>query len=155
MTGVNQFSSAFTKENLDTLPQLDNEYPDMPNIEFGQEGILKLLRDTNPNKASGPDRIPARLLKEAAKELAPMYTQLFQQIYDTSELPASWKHAVVCPIYKKGPRSLPENYRPVSLTAVPCKLFEHIIVSKIWKHLNSHNIITSKQHVQTAKIGSQ
>ena len=48
-TLVNQFSSLFTKENLDTLPQLDNEYPDMPNIEFGQEGILKLLRDTNPN----------------------------------------------------------------------------------------------------------
>ena len=54
--------------------------------------------------------------------------------------------STVCPIFKKGNRSLPENYRPISLTAIPCKLFQHIIVSKIWDHLNKHNIITNRQH---------
>jgi hypothetical protein len=143
---VNQFSSVFTKENLENLPQLPQTYPDMPGITFGEEGIQKLLHNINPSKAGGPDHIPARYLKENARELAPMYSHLFQQSYNHGQLPSTWTHATVCPIYKKGQRSLPENYRPVSLTAIPCKLFEHIIVSKVWEHLNAHNIITSKQH---------
>ena len=75
-----------------------------------------------------------------------MYKHLFQQSYDNSELPSTWLTATICPVYKKGAKDLPSNYRPVSLTAIPCKLFEHIISSKIWEHLNHHNIITSKQH---------
>ena len=47
---------------------------------------------------------------------------------------------------KKVKKGLPENYRPVSLTAIPCKLFEHILVSQIWSHLNKYGIITNKQH---------
>ena len=75
-----------------------------------------------------------------------MFTHLFSQSYQHGLLPDSWTRSTVCPIFKKGNRSLPENYRPISLTAIPCKLFEHIIVSKIWDHLNKHNIITNKQH---------
>ena len=87
-----------------------------------------------------------RLLKETAHQIAPMFTHLFSQSYQHGLLPDSWTRSTVCPIFKKGNRSLPENYRPISLTAIPCKLFEHIIVSKIWDHLNKHNIITNKQH---------
>ena len=143
---VNQFSSVFTKENLDTLPTLPQDYPDMPDISFGEEGVYKLFNNINPNKAGGPDAIPARFLKETAKEVAPMFTHLFQQSYNSGFLPAIWKHALVCPIFKKGQKSMPENYRPVSLTSIPCKIFEHIIVSQIWNHLNKYHIITSKQH---------
>lgn len=85
-------------------------------------------------------------LKENAEELAPAYQHLFNQSYNESVLPRSWCEATVCPIYKKGPRYLPENYRPVSLTAIPCKTLEHIIVSKVWEHLNKHDIITKIQH---------
>ena len=142
---VDQFTSVFSKEknNGPKCPQL---FPDMPVFEIGEEGVRKLLSGIDANKAGGPDGIPARFLKEAANELAPVYTQLFQQSYETGELPRSWTHAIVAPIFKKGKRSLPVNYRPVSLTAIPCKIFEHILVSKIWLHLNSHNIITTKQH---------
>ena len=136
----------FTSENLETLPQIRSTHPDMPNITFGQIGIAKLLNNINPSKAGGPDKLPARLLKETADEIAPMYTHLFTQSYKLGQLPTSWKSATICPIFKKGKRSLPENYRPVSLTAIPCKIFEHILVSQIWNHLNKYDIITSKQH---------
>ena len=85
-------------------------------------------------------------LKDSADEIAPMYTHLFTQSYKLGQLPTSWKSAPICPLFKKGKRSLPENYRPVSLTAIPCKIFEHILVSQIWNHLNRYDIITSKQH---------
>ena len=71
---------------------------------------------------------------------------MIPQSYRQGHLPASWTRATVCQ-YQKGKCSLPENYRPISLTAIPCKLFEHILVSQIWDHLHKHNIITSNQHV--------
>ena len=143
---VDQFSSVFTQEDLTSIPQLEQKYPDMKNITFGLEGIQKLLANVKPHKAGGPDEIPARYLKENSAELAPMYQHLFTQSYNLSELPQTWCEATVCPIFKKGHKYLPENYRPVSLTAIPCKLMEHIIVSKTWEHLNKHNIITNIQH---------
>lgn len=143
---VDQFTSVFTQEDLDNLPELPQAFPDMPHITFGEHGVEKLLSNINPSKAGGPDQVPARFLKETAKAVSPMYTHLFRQSYEQGHLPDTWTKAVVCPIYKKGSRSLPENYRPVSLTAIPCKLFEHIVVSKIWEHLNKHGVITSQQH---------
>ena len=145
-TLVNQFTSVFTKEITETLPNLHSVHPEMPKISFGLEGIAKLLSNINHTKAAGPDKLPARLLKETAHQIAPMCTHLFSQSYQHGLLPDSWTRSTVCPIFKKGNRSLPENYRPISLTAIPCKLFEHIIVSKIWDHLNKHNIITNRQH---------
>ena len=143
---VDQFSSVFTKEDLSNIPHLEQEYPDMKPIIFGLEGIQKLLLSLKPHKAGGPDELPARFLKENAMEIAPMYQHLFSQSYNSGTTPKTWCEATVCPIYKKGQKYLPENYRPVSLTAIPCKLLEHIIVSKTWEHLNQHNIITNIQH---------
>ena len=68
------FSSVFTHEDVSTMPTLtDTYYPDMPSIRINSEGILHLLLDLKSNKAPGPDKIPARLLKKLAYELAPVY----------------------------------------------------------------------------------
>ena len=50
------------------------------------------------------------------------------------------------PIYKKGDRNLPANYRPISLTCVCCKILEHIICTHIRHHLDTHNILSKLQH---------
>lgn len=136
----------YTEENHLNIPTPRQKYPDMPNIVFGEEGVRKLLANINTSKASGPDMIPARFIKETADQLARVFTHLYQQSYDTGHVPSSWTHALVCPVYKKSNISSPENYRPISLTAIPCKLMEHILVSKIWEHYNKHHVITSNQH---------
>eukprot|EP00112_Aurelia_sp_Birch-Aquarium-sp1_P023361 Seg693.6 transcript_id=Seg693.6/GoldUCD/mRNA.D3Y31 product="LINE-1 retrotransposable element ORF2 protein" protein_id=Seg693.6/GoldUCD/D3Y31 len=141
-----QFMSVFTNENINNIPQQSPKYPSMDNINFGLEGVIKLFSGINPDKASGPDKLPARYLKETATETGKLYHHLFTQSYNKGNLPSAWKHAVVCPVYKKASKSLPANYRPISLTAIPCKLIKHCIVSKIWSHLNKYNIITNKQH---------
>ena len=71
-----QFKSVFTQEN----PELPSN-PIMPDIEVSVEGVTKLLRDINPNKASGPDEIPARILKLAAEEIAPALSVIFQDLW--------------------------------------------------------------------------
>ena len=75
-----------------------------------------------------------------------MLTHLFQQSLRDNSIPAVWKQAYVTPIYKKGNRSDPKNYHPVSMTSLICKTMEHILVSQIMKHLESNNILIQEQH---------
>ena len=106
----------------------------------------KLLADLDPSKASGPDHIHCRFLKETAHELAPVFTCIFKQSIATATLPKVWTDAYVAPVFKKGPRCIPENYRPVSLTCVPCKILEHIIAKHYSDHLKRHGILNSLNH---------
>ena len=64
----------------------------------------------------------------------------------TGEIPKKWSLANICPLFKKSDRSLACNYRPVSLTCVPCKLLEHIVCSNIMTHLDEYKLLSERQH---------
>ena len=74
----------------------------MQEIVITEQGVLNLLLDIDPKKATGPDNISAAILRTAAEELAPVYTKLFQLSLDTGYVPNDWKEAWVVPIFKKG-----------------------------------------------------
>ncbi|KAK7105978.1 hypothetical protein V1264_017286 [Littorina saxatilis] len=118
----------------------------MDNIVVNEKGILKLLEDLKPNKATGPDSIPAFLLKIGAEELSPVLKRLFLLSINQGQVPKEWKEAWVTPIFKKGDKHQPANYRPVSLTSIVCKILEHIINSNIMNHLDRLKILTDAQH---------
>ena len=92
-------------------------------------GIQKLLSNLDPNKAVGPDNIPGKFLKLCAPIMADIYSILFQASLDQGMVPPDWKTANVVPLFKKGDASLPENYRPISLTSLTCKILEHVVFS--------------------------
>ena len=121
------FASAFSepgdKEILINLNQIEN----LGEINVEEMGINKLLANLKPNKASGPDGIPARLIKELSNELSPIFRILFQASLNQGKVPKDWKEANVTPLFKKGDKSDPGNYRPVSLTSITCKILDHII----------------------------
>ena len=117
----------------------------MPDISISVSGVHKLLSDLNPFKATGPDAISARFLKETANKIAPMFPCLFNQSLATGEVPQDWKNAYVIPIYKKGSKSDPRNYRPVSLTSIVYKTMEHILSSQIMHYIESQGIICETQ----------
>ena len=142
-----QFKDAFTNERLTDIPNLGpSPHPSCRNITFTEPGIVKLLQGLQPHKAAGPDSVPPRILKDLAQELGPILTVFFQQIYDSGTTPQDWRDANVVPIYKKGNRHQPENYRPVSLTSVLSKCYEHILCSSIMRHLEERGILTEDQH---------
>ena len=113
------------------------------------------MKDLNPNKATGPDELPPRVLRLVAEPLAPILTFIIQQSLDSGSLPQDWVFANVVGIYKKGDKSCPANYRPVSLTSVVCKLAEHIILSHVGKHLSNNNIIIENQHGFREKLSCE
>ena len=79
------------------------------------------------------------------KNLA-ILTVIFQASLHQCCVPREWKFARVVPIYKKGDHSIPNNYRPISLTSVCSTLLEHIIYSHIFSHLDLHSILCNEQH---------
>ena len=143
----NHFKSVFATEALHNVPNMGmSPYPPIADIEITLNGVFKLLANHNCNKSSGPDGISAIFLKNTATEIAPILTHLFQQSLESGILPAAWKHAYVSPIFKKGSKADPKNYRPVSLTSLISKVMEHILVSQIMKHLQSYNILSEVQY---------
>ncbi|KFV76588.1 RNA-directed DNA polymerase from mobile element jockey, partial [Dryobates pubescens] len=100
-----------------------------------EEVVRDLLSRLDPHRSMGPDGIHPRVLRELADELAKSFSTIFQQSWLTGEVPDDWKLANVMPIHKKGWLDEPGNYRPVSLTSVPGKIMEQVILSAITWHL--------------------
>ena len=142
---LNQFKSVFTKSD-GVIPDTQKCYPDIDNLVVTEDGVRKLLQNINTSKAAGPDLIPNIVLKQCAKEIAPSLTSIFNESIETGAIPKDWRDANISPIFKKGDKHSPENYRPVSLTSVTCKLLEHIICKHLITHLEKYNILTSLNH---------
>ena len=142
----NQFKSVFTVEDLESIPEMPaSSYPSINNIDISPNGVFKILSELDPYKSPGPDAISGHLVKQTAAEITPMLTHLFQQSLSAGVVPRQWKLAHVTPIFKSGKRTVPQNYRPLSLTSIICKAMEHILTSQIMKHLEAHDILVPCQ----------
>ena len=101
-----QFVSAFTAEGNTALPEIGaSTAAVIDTIHVSCKDVTKLLRNLKSHTATGPDGIPIWLLKEAAAEIAPAVTHLFQASLNQGKVPLLWKEALVVPVFKKGNRS--------------------------------------------------
>ena len=109
-----QFESVFTKDKDAQDIQLEGGTPSpvIDPLEITEGGVLKLLQGLKVSKASGPDNIPNRVLKETALEITPFITKLFQHSVKTGTLHKDWSNANVAPIFKKGNKHEAANYHP-------------------------------------------
>ena len=115
-------------------------------ITVDPNAVLKLLNNLKVHKASGPDGLSARMLKECSSEIAPILALIYNESLAQCTVPDDWQQANVAPIFKKGEKYDAANYRPVSLTCICCKTLEHIIVSNINKHIAFESILADCQH---------
>jgi len=63
-----------------------------------------------------------------------------------NSIPESWKTANITPLFKKGDKRDPSNYRPISLTSVVCKVLERLIRDHLMNHLKMNNLLSNKQY---------
>ena len=144
---LDQFCSVFTKDK--SSPKSDipgNPFPEAEPLMIDQNGIEKLLRNLNASKAAGPDNLPSQILKHCASHVAPILTIIFRHSVRTGLLPSDWVAANVTAVYKKGDKHKAENYRPVSLTSVSCKILEHVVSRHLRDHFDRYNILTDRNH---------
>ena len=106
--------------------------------------IRSLLKNVNSNKAQGPDGIHGKILKLCAVSLAYPLSLIFRTSLKTGSIPCEWKMANVVPVFKKGSKTLVENYRPISLTCLCMKILEKVVRDELLGKIN--HLIDNSQH---------
>ena len=142
------FASVFTHESSADVPGLHRRAVtvELSDVVVTAGAVEQKLRALRVASSPGPDDIHPRVLKEAHSSLSLPLAYLFRRTLDTGCIPQDWTLARVVPIYKKGEKQKPSNYRPVSLTSVPCKILESLIRDQIMAHLVDHNLLSNHQH---------
>ena len=113
--------------------------------EIDQAFTLKMLQKTNANKAPGIDKLPGIFIKDGADLLAAPLTQLINLSISTSTFPDLFKIAKLLALFKKGCKTDPKNYRPISLLPLFSKIFEKVVHLQTEKFLNDNNFLYKNQ----------
>ena len=121
------FGSVFTTENISSLPVPFTKFEGNTSEHLRQlfvtpVMIAKKIKKVKDNKSPGVDGIPAKLLKEIVKQISTPLAKLFNLSLEEGIVPSEWKEANITLLFKKGSRNKPDNYRPMSLTSLVCKL---------------------------------
>src|SRR6218665_3674293 len=80
------------------------------------------------------------------EKIGEVLAQIFNKSMQTGDVPQEWRDALIVPLFKKGNRSDPRNYRPVSLISVVCKVMMRIVKDNVVEHLNEYNVRKDSQH---------
>jgi len=141
------FKSVFTKEDISNVPKLGKETElQLSRITITEDAVRRKIQELRKNAAAGTDGITPMLLKEMKEYIVEPLTLIFRKSLEGGVLPTDWKVANVVPIFKKGVKGDPSNYRPVSLTSIPGKMLESIIKENIMSHLVENRLLRNTQH---------
>jgi len=144
-----QFDSVFVKNEDDTFPSLTRRVLAnnvITSVDIREDIVFKLIRQLRPHKSMGIDQVHPFVLKACAVAMTTPITKILRQSLKEGTVPQAWREANVTPIFKKGSRVDAANYRPVSLTSVPCKIMERVVRETIIRHLERYKLITPAQH---------
>ena len=105
--------------------------------------VFSLLSKLSKTKATGLDKISARLLRDCADLIAIPLCAIFNQSITFGDFPDEWKLSKVIPLFKQGKRSDLNNCRPISIVPIVAKVFERIIYDQLYSYLTENNLISS------------
>ena len=142
------FSTMFTREDTTNIPEpMGMVYGrNISTVKITTKKVREKILKLRPEAAAGPDKIGPGLLQELIDQIASPLATVFRKTLEDGSVPEDWKQANVTPIFKKGSKASPGNYRPVSLTSVSCKILESIIKDDIVQHLEKNRLIRPSQH---------
>ncbi|NXI08561.1 RTBS polymerase, partial [Irena cyanogastra] len=144
------FASVYTAGGCPEEPRTP-EAPEEVRIEeesvLVDEGWVRdQLSNLDVHKSMGPDGMHPRVLRELAEVIARPLSIIFAKSWATGEVPEDWRKANVTPVFKKGKKEDPGNYRPVSLTSIPGKVMEQLVLGAVSRHIKDRGIIRGTQH---------
>ena len=110
------------------------------------EDVKQIFGKLKTSKSPGPDGLHPRVHVELTDQLIEPLKTIFCRSLIEGQLPQDWKDGNITPIFKKGKRHIPGNYRPVSLTSIPCKMLERLVRNAIMEHMESNHLLNDVQH---------
>ena len=146
----NYFASVFTIENTTeegtVEPNINENIVPFTDIQVTTDDVIAIIKKLKYRKSPGPDGILACTLKRCSKALAPLLKLVFEKSVNSGTIPPEWKTANVTPIYKKGDKCSPSNYRPISLTSLVVKILETVIKRQLVGHLETNGLLLNSQY---------
>ena len=107
---------------------------------------IDAIQELSPTSAAGPDGSLSSLLVNCATELAPFLPIIFTHSLSSGVVPPSYKRAAITPVFESGDRSVPSNFRPISLTSVMSKVLKRIIRKQVSSFIDKKGFQNSTQH---------
>ena len=144
-----EFQKVFTKPTRSSHSLPSHATPkvkQLTDIDISVDQVKNLMKNLKAQSAAGPDGIHPRVLRECADVLSMPITIIFEHSLRAGILPTDWKKGNITPIFKKGSKTDPLNYRPISLTSVVCKILEKLIRCSIMEHLEENHLLSPHQH---------
>ena len=114
-------------------------------LKIGEQEVLDILKSLDVSKASGPDGVSCKLLKEAAPSIYRPLTKLINMSLEKRVFPTEWKKANVTPFFKRGSENAVNNYRPISLLSCTGKVMERVIFKHVFNFFRTNSLISSNQ----------
>ena len=114
-------------------------------ISIENDDIISLIRQIDPNKATGSDGISGQMLLLCDDSVTLPLHIIFRNILSSSIYPDVWELANVTPIFKKGDKQLIKNYRPISFLPICGKILEKMIFNNPYNYLHLNGLITKNQ----------
>ena len=124
----------------------EDERCKLNDIRITADSVKEAIDKLKEYSAPGPDNIPPKVVKELKEELITPLTILFQISMKSGKIPDDWREANVTPLFKKGKKADPGNYRPVSLTNVIGKTMERVVKEALTKYIESNKLLSDSQH---------
>ena len=111
-------------------------------VIFNPVKVYSVLKQLQTCKASGPDLISNKMLKETAEVMAKPLSDIFNKSMEYGSFPSIWKRANVMPVFKKANRQIKENYRPISLLSCVGKVMERVVFTELYEYCLEHSLLT-------------
>ena len=126
--------------------KVSDDLQEIGDIIISLEDVKNELLSIKLDKSMGPDNVHRKVLNSLATDdrFVAAVHKLFVRCAETCRIPSDWKKANVIALHKKGPKNLAQNYRPISLTCILCKVYEKLLRKHILSHVSES--ISNEQH---------
>ncbi|MBY0580626.1 MAG: reverse transcriptase family protein [Rickettsiales bacterium] len=146
----NSFNSVFVNEDKHNVPNIQQKTEIILEVDINNKitchTIEQKLKKLDVYKAIGVDGISPYVLNKCHSTLCEPLHLIYIKSLTEKKLPELWKLANITPIFKKGNTNIASNYRPISLTSIPCKVLESLIRDEIMDYLINNSLLNENQH---------